>query len=62
MKELKPCPFCGHKKPRVEGPYASNDQYWIGCHKCFAGTMYHDTEIEAIEAWNRRHNENNTKN
>lgn len=53
-KELKPCPFCGHKavlmKDRV-GYYIQCDN---GLCKVLPTTWYYDTELEAIGAWNRR--------
>lgn len=53
--ELKPCPFCGKYKV---GIIEKDGKYRVGCInlKCNIEpiTNYKDTKIEAIEAWNRR--------
>lgn len=51
MKELKPCPFCGGKAARA----VTDLYFWaIRCGKCGAENGNHDTQQEAIEAWNIR--------
>ena len=56
MNELKPCPFCG-SKPFV---WRTNHRTYIECPNLTADshrvTMSGKTDKEAIEAWNRRHN------
>lgn len=51
MIELKPCPFCGGVAFLQEGMM---EDYRVECFYCFAHTFYEDSEEEAIEAWNRR--------
>ena len=53
MDKLKPCPFCGNKKPKMEEMYG-------GCHQiicydltCLA-TMRNHKESDLIASWNRR--------
>lgn len=62
MTELKPCPFCGSKNTacsfyttHTEG---MEDHYYIGCKNCGANGSRGKSEEEAIEAWNRRVNDN----
>ena len=53
MAELKRCPFCGGKADLV----LKGGSYMVKCRSCPAAviTQYvHQTEEEAIEAWNRR--------
>lgn len=59
MAELKHCPFCGGKAYiSQEDCYGYDDNdYMVFCDNCglqFGFTMQYDTEAEAIEAWNRR--------
>lgn len=49
-EELKPCPFCGGNNLSVEGITF----YWVECIDCNASISGHETEEQAIEAWNRR--------
>ena len=51
MEELKPCPFCGG-----EAEDFGVDVFWVTCKNCHIGTESFDTLQEAIEAWNRRAN------
>ena len=58
MDKLKPCPFCGsddvkHYKVLCYRPPCR--QWGIECNNCKATyNKYFDTEIESINAWNRR--------
>lgn len=52
MEDLKPCPFCGCRA-RLRGDDFWNG-YFVRCVGCFVETDYNSTELEAIEAWNRR--------
>lgn len=52
--ELKPCPFCGGE---AEQGYKPNHSYIVYCPNCGIGTGYKNTEEQAIEAWNRRVND-----
>lgn len=49
-EKLKPCPFCGGNNLSVEGITF----YWVECIDCNASISGHETEEQAIEAWNRR--------
>lgn len=66
MDELKPCPCCGSKA--IIGMYgdgfgrygSGHGGYAIHCsniYKCGLTQMKFDSEEEAIEAWNRRVND-----
>ncbi len=60
--ELKPCPFCGAKKPvtvRIyKGQDGWRDRYAVLCRYdeggCGAESGLYHYESEAVEAWNRR--------
>lgn len=59
MSELKPCPFCGGSAVLL--PHRFSDGFvccGIVCRVCSARTShFYATEKEAIEAWNRRFND-----
>lgn len=55
MAELKSCPFCG--SDRIEVRYIYFRPYVI-CEKCHAQTPCYNTYPKALEAWNRRVNDN----
>lgn len=56
MSELKPCPFCGGE---AKVYWLDYEEAWFagcgnnGCHVW--PHICHNTEAEAIEAWNRRY-------
>lgn len=56
MIELKPCPFCGGKADIYE-PDVDIETHLVYCTKCQAETQLFAKREEAIEAWNRRADE-----
>ena len=62
MTDLKPCPFCGgeamdfHRMNTGAAiDWCGPVDHWVGCTGgCGASTCMHDTEAEAIAAWNAR--------
>lgn len=54
MSELKPCPFCGGEAELYASP-AKDGWNYVFCKKCQTAGDNYDTEAEAIEAWNTRH-------
>lgn len=62
MSELKPCPFCGgeavvekHSWYEEKTKAFTDHSYGIKCLGCFTeGFQFYKTEEKAIEAWNRR--------
>lgn len=50
-KELKPCPFCGHKAELWEDMAGS---WLIQCNGCGISTMHRWSQKMCIEEWNRR--------
>ena len=58
--ELKPCPFCGAgemvAKKENEDVYHNGWYYKIICRSCYATGGQYPTFERAIEAWNRRVN------
>ena len=58
-EKLKPCPFCGGEAALQYGRFYGNEfykDYFCFCDECEASTTYFPTVAEAIEAWNRRVN------
>ena len=58
-KRLKPCPFCGGKGEVYQAPTMLNlkiddDVYWVQCRNCFSRVGNSYSKVEAINAWNRR--------
>lgn len=61
-KELKPCPFCGYKRPILRKIFAKNDgwrdRYSVLCNYdeggCGAEGGWRHYAEEAIMVWNRR--------
>lgn len=51
---LKPCPFCGGVDVKVHIPYFTDDCYMVQCYGCNCNTAIYMTVNQAIEAWNRR--------
>lgn len=64
MAELKPCPFCGGKRsevinllksdPQLELAGVTEENWKVLCIDCFGCGGVRRTADEAIEAWNRR--------
>ena len=57
-EKLTPCPFCGCVTQKVIGTRINHpdmEWYWkIECKDCHANVGGFETEIQAINAWNRR--------
>ena len=60
MTELKPCPFCGGKAMLDHSISGLNTTSFIRCNGCYVSTKRFvistraSSDMEAIEAWNRR--------
>jgi len=57
MSDLKPCPFCGKEPNQTSTELGDRPCFYYECEnpKCCAAEMgWHDTEQEAIDAWNTR--------
>ena len=57
MSDLKPCPFCGKDPNQTTAELGDRPCFYYECEnpKCHAAEMgWHDTEQEAIDAWNTR--------
>ena len=51
----KPCPFCGGEAEPFN-PFGTTDGTWtVLCSECASSVGFEQTEAEAIEAWNTRH-------
>ena len=62
IAKLKPCPFCGgdHVRQLVDGtrpqmPDRHVESFWVECSNCDTEGPVCDTEVEAVERWNERH-------
>jgi len=59
--KLKPCPFCGSSASEEWHMNSFwNEEFPVVCcdnDQCGARTGYCDSEEEAVEVWNKRHNE-----
>lgn len=55
-QELLPCPFCGGKACLSNGELGGYTVIYIECIKCSTqtSTFYEDESEKAIEAWNKR--------
>lgn len=58
MSELKPCHYCGSEDVDIVG-VEYDRRFFCVCGKCGYKSHEEYNEAEAIEAWNRRANENN---
>ena len=56
MSELKPCPFCGGEGCLQRHDFVGyTDTFGVVCLDCGCETrQFYDTKKDAIEAWNRR--------
>lgn len=61
MDKLKPCPFCGGEAQLIKNEYGDNTGYaFVICQDCgnrakkFSKSLDFCAVEEAIEAWNRR--------
>ena len=59
--ELKPCPFCGCKKPNIIGcidfdrtHHVTKNYFYVVCPRCRIQTDDTDTPEEAVKMWNRQ--------
>ncbi len=50
--EVLPCPFCDNRDLEMY-PVEGVAQFVISCHEC-KGNIAGPTQLETIEAWNRR--------
>lgn len=53
MSELRECPFCGGEVELWDNKLERR-LYGVICKECDCMTPYFESEVEAIEAWNRR--------
>ena len=59
MNKLKPCPFCGGNANTYHNPFTVAEHY-VSCNNCNAKTDVYFKKKQAIEAWNRRANDEQT--
>lgn len=54
---IKSCPFCGGSCLVYKNQYGDSmmEYFAVGCSVCEVGSIDYDTEVAAIEAWNKRH-------
>lgn len=55
MDELKPCPFCGSNDIDIE-KLEKYGTYYLSCKQCSIEQPLYNTLEQAINAWNRRTN------
>ena len=55
MNKLKSCPFCGSKALHTSNLFG---EHYVVCTNCTCAGPGAWTQEEAIEAWNRRSNNN----
>jgi len=53
-RKLKPCPFCGNYKIKLETWYGRGVTFSVWCLNCRAQTEVKGTKLAAINRWNRR--------
>lgn len=70
MRELKPCPFCGHVAHVAEMKKSVKQRFYVICsnqrEECIASEAYvfgkkYPNKEDAIHAWNRRNQERTQK-
>lgn len=52
--KLKPCPFCGGKAELLIVPSDPSSKWVVVCKNKCCNQFPHDSEEEAVEAWNNR--------
>jgi Lar family restriction alleviation protein len=60
--DLKPCPYCGGVKLRIDdsgvlddpGASENPEAYWVVCPSCYASGGPGKNKKEAVKNWNRR--------
>ena len=61
---MRPCPFCGDNMPFVK-EYDSlrpGEHFWrVNCQECWAIGPEGDSSAEAIERWNERYTDEETR-
>lgn len=60
MAELKPCPFCGSRENAIKEHWMCRNMWCVQCYGCGCNSACFRTKEEAIEAWNRRSDDNCT--
>lgn len=54
MAELKPCPFCGCRFPKIQTDGVCDYYYYVRCPICGARTASDMLSDEAERNWNKR--------
>ena len=54
MEQIKPCPFCGSDKCRVEQNVFDDLKYCVHCPSCGAESSDYEHPGSAVKAWNMR--------
>ena len=59
VDELKNCPFCNGTNISLQKTTSDNSIhdyiYQVYCRMCWANVGWHDSQGDAIEAWNKRY-------